>query len=68
MNVLQIIVVTIYTIVAAFYFFTEIYAIVWRVYDRKKPCCRCQYHRAVSRYSPCEICGVKHELFVDVGE
>lgn len=61
MSVLQIIVVTICTIVVILEISADVYAIVWSVYDRKKPCYRCQYYRAISRHSPCETCGVKHE-------
>lgn len=68
MNILKIILVAICIIVVGFYFFTEIYAIVWRNYDRKKPCHRCQYHGAISRHAPCEICGAKHELWVEEGK
>lgn len=65
MNILQIIAVTIFAIVAMLEISADVYAIVWKVYDRKKPCYGCQYHRAVSRWAPCELCGVKHECWVE---
>lgn len=68
MNILQIIVVIIFTIVAILEISADVYAIMWSVYDHKKPCYSCQYHRAISRHSPCELCGVKHACWVERDE